>query len=91
MNKVSDIKERGIPLIDLAPGETATVLTIRVGNELFGQLMGMGLFAGTTVKVLQGGGRKPTLLSFGETRVAIGRELAEAIFVEPMSRKEPSR
>lgn len=85
MNPISpQMKERGVPLRALRAGETATVLAIRVGNELLGQLMGMGLFAGTTVTVLQGGGRKPTLLSFGETRVALGHELAEAIFVEPL-------
>lgn len=91
MNPItSDIKERAVALRDLKPGETATVLAIRVGSELLGQLMGMGLFAGTTVTVLQGGGRKPTLLSFGETRVALGHELTEVIFVEPVTGTNPS-
>lgn len=73
---------RGTTLLDLTRGESATIVAVRLGHELFGQLMGMGLFAGAKVTALQVGEKKPLLLSVGETRIAMGRDLARAIFIE---------
>ena len=74
--------EREESLLNLKPGDSATILSVRCGQELTGQLMGMGLFAGTGIKLLQGGAEKPFLLSVGETRIAMGRELAGSILIE---------
>lgn len=65
-------------------GSTGTVVDMTTDNELQGRLMGMGLFVGTRFQLLQGGlgSRKPLLLAVGETRIAIGPEIARTILVE---------
>jgi Fe2+ transport system protein FeoA len=52
--------------------------------ELQGRLMGMGMFIGTQFKLLQGGltSNEPLLLAIGETRIALGTEIAQTILVE---------
>ena len=76
-------REKVWSLCDLTPGSSATILSVRCGPELTGQMMGMGLMVGTEVTLLQGGAEKPYLVSVGETRIAMGRELAGLIWVEP--------
>jgi Fe2+ transport system protein FeoA len=46
--------------------------------------MGMGLTIGAKVEVLQGGnGRsKPLLIGVGESRIAMGRDIARMVLVE---------
>ncbi len=65
-------------------GQTGTVVDMNAESELQGRLMGMGLFVGTRFHLLQGGGgsRKPVLLAVGETRIALGPEIATTILVE---------
>ena len=60
------------------------IVDMNAEPELLGRLMGMGLFAGTRFRLLQGGNsqRKPLLLAVGETRIALGPEIAETILVE---------
>ena len=67
-------------------GEHGTIVDITADAELQGRLMGMGLFIGTRFQLLRGGtmaSRIPFLLAIGETRIAIGHEIANRIFVEP--------
>ncbi len=54
------------------------------GPDLQGRLMGMGLFVGTRFQLLQGGcaSTKPLILAVGETRIALGPEIARMIVVE---------
>ncbi|MDR0329002.1 MAG: ferrous iron transport protein A [Planctomycetaceae bacterium] len=71
-------------------GLHGTIVDVVAEPELHGRLMGMGLFVGTRFQLLRGGGDRgttvgslPFLLAIGETRVAMGREIAETILVEP--------
>lgn len=77
--------ERFWEIDSLSPGQEAVVVGVRVGVELQGRLMGLGLFVGSKVKIVQGGNsqRKPLILAVGNTRFAIERDLARTILVEP--------
>ncbi|GHT30490.1 hypothetical protein FACS1894214_0450 [Planctomycetales bacterium] len=65
-------------------GRDGVVVEMNTDPELQGRLMGMGLFIGTRFRLLQGGSsqRKPLLLAVGNTRIALGPEIAETILVE---------
>jgi Fe2+ transport system protein FeoA len=65
-------------------GETGTIVDMTADAELQGRLMGMGMFIGTRFKLLQGGlaSHKPLLIAIGETRIALGPEIARTILVE---------
>ena len=66
-------------------GLHGTVVDVIADAELQGCLMGMGLFVGTRFQLLRSGGTTqniPFLLATGETRIAIGREIADMILVE---------
>lgn len=71
-------------LCSFPTGAGGTVVDMTTEPELQGRLMGMGLFVGTRFQLLQGGcgSRKPLLLAVGETRIAIGPEIARTIVVE---------
>ena len=62
----------------------ATIVAVTASNELQGRLMGMGLTVGSIVEVFQSHyrGKKPLLISVGETRIAIGADIAKMILVE---------
>lgn len=79
-----NLAARGIPLSSLTGGTSATVLSVRTGTDIVGQLMGMGLFAGSKVSILQKGltDQKPILVAVGDTRIAISHQYANLIFVE---------
>jgi Fe2+ transport system protein FeoA len=67
-------------------GFRGTIVDVMVDAQLQGRLMGMGLFVGTRFQLLQHGtigSQIPFLLAIGETRIAIGWDIAERILVEP--------
>lgn len=65
-------------------GKEATIVSIDTEWDLQGRLMGMGLFVGTKVGILRGGEAMsgPLLLGVGNTRIALGRDVAEKILVD---------
>ena len=70
-------------LPEIPPGEKAVVVAINTGQELLGRLMGMGVFVGTKVEVFRGGPDQfgPLLIGVGQTRIALGRDVAAFIEV----------
>lgn len=94
-NSVS--KETGLPkkeyvsLADLPVGARGTILSLKLGSDTIGQLMGMGLFAGSSVEILQKGfsQKKPILIGVDDTRVAMGWEYAARIVIEPNESVKP--
>jgi len=70
-------------LTQISVGEKAVVVAINTDPELQGRLMGMGLFVGTKVEILQGGQGQsgPLRVGIGQTRIALGRDIAAAIMV----------
>ncbi|MDR2438748.1 MAG: ferrous iron transport protein A [Planctomycetaceae bacterium] len=76
-------------LSHFSEGQSGTIVDLILEPELQGRLMGMGLFAGTRFRVLQGGNSsktkssaRPILLAIGDTRIALGQSVASKILVE---------
>jgi Fe2+ transport system protein FeoA len=71
-------------LTSFSKGEKGTVVEIITEPALQGRLMGMGLFTGTQFQLIQGGrgSHLPLILAVGETRIALGIEIAQQILVE---------
>ena len=66
----------------LPVGEHARIARIDGGVQLTRRLMGLGLRVGSEVAVLQHRGRGVVLAS-GDTRVALGGDIATHLLVEP--------
>ena len=67
----------------LGVSEPATVIGLNTSTDLHGRLMGMGLTIGARIEVLQKGRFKPLLIGVGESRIAMGRDIADMVLVEP--------
>lgn len=86
----SGLKSPRIHTLDaLATSESATVVGLNTSNDLQGRLTGMGLTVGAKVEILQGGHSrfKPLLIGVGESRIALGHDIAKMILVETDERK----
>ena len=77
--------EQIVFLSQFSDGLHGTVVDVIADAELQGCLMGMGLFVGTRFQLLRSGGvarNVPFVLAIGETRIALGHEIANMILVE---------
>jgi len=84
-SSVSGVKSPHIHMLDsLNMSDRATVVELNASNELQSRLMGMGLTIGAKVEILHGGrGRfKPLVVGVGESRIAIGHDIAKMVLVE---------
>lgn len=74
----------GIPLSSLNHGEEGIILALPEDPEYRGQLIGMGLPPGALVRVVQHrkDSSRPLVLASGQTRIAMGEEIARFILVE---------
>ena len=70
-----------IPLPMLPPGVEATVVEIRGGSGLERRLADMGLAPGVRVRLITDGTRGPLVVAAGDTRLALGRGMAQKIMV----------
>ena len=52
--------------------------------RLFNRLASMGLSAGKTVTIVRNSGEGPVIVDLDGSRIAVGRGMAEKIFVEPI-------
>ncbi|MFZ5910270.1 MAG: FeoA family protein [Chloroflexota bacterium] len=73
-----------LPLSMLGAGERARLLKVNAGEGLISRLNAMGLTPGVELTVVQDAGG-PLLLSVRDSRLAIGRGMAQKIFVEIIS------
>jgi|GEM_PF-1791633 len=71
-------------LESLNMSDCATIVGLNATNELQNRLMGMGLTIGAKIEILHGGhGRfKPFIIGVGESRIAIGHDIAKLVLVE---------
>jgi Fe2+ transport system protein FeoA len=76
------------PLSRLPTGTEATVVALAGGRGFQGRLVSMGLSVGRSVRVVRSsnGAGGPTLIALGQTRLAIGRGMADRILVSPPAR-----
>ena len=63
-------------------GEEVTLIDIDGGRGLRSKLYSMGLVPGITLKILNRNGSGPVMIAVKDSRLAIGRGMAEKIIVE---------
>jgi len=73
-----------LPLTMVAQGERVRLLRVNAGEALSSRLNAMGLTPGVEVTVIQDSGG-PLLLGVRDSRLALGRGMAQKIFVELIS------
>ncbi len=64
------------------PGEEVTLIDIIGGKGIRSKLYSMGLVPGITLKILSRSGSGPVMIAVKDSRLAIGRGMAEKIIVE---------
>ena len=64
------------------PGEEVILIDIDGGRGLRSKLYSMGLVPGITLKILNRNGSGPVMIAVKDSRLAIGRGMAEKIIVE---------
>ncbi len=70
-----------LPLSMVAQGERVRLLKVNAGDGLIGRLNALGLTPGVELTVIQDAGG-PLLLSVRDSRLALGRGMAQKIVVE---------
>ncbi len=81
-SRAADLLAAGLlPLVDCPRDCNACLRCIQVDRCVIHRLLEMGLTPGTEVRVVQDAGG-PMLLSVRGSRVALGRDLAEKLWVE---------
>jgi ferrous iron transport protein A len=63
-------------------GEEVTLIDIEGGRGVRSKLYSMGLVPGITLKILNRNGSGPVMIAVKDSRLAIGRGMAEKIIVE---------
>jgi len=81
MNSRGAISGGGLPLARLSEGEEGDVLEVRGGKGLVQRLTDMGLTPSTRVLVIRSCPPGPMLVSFRDSRIALGRGITMKIFV----------
>lgn len=72
-----------VPLTQLPEGIAATVVAMKVPTEIQERLMGLGLFTGSRVEILQKTSGH-LRLGVGDTRLVISTVLGEGLLIEPL-------
>jgi len=75
---------QSLPLTMVAQGERVRLLKVNAGESLSSRLNAMGLTPGVELTVIQDSGG-PLLLGVRDSRLALGRGMAQKIFVELIS------
>ena len=66
----------------LSPGDVADVVGASLSDKILERLAGMGLNMGARCTLIQGDRWNPYVVAVDETRIALGRELADNIYVK---------
>lgn len=66
----------------LTPGEAADVVGATLPDKILERLAGMGLNMGARCTLIQGDRWNPYIIAVDETRIALGRDLADKIYVK---------
>lgn len=71
----------GIPLTSLATGQSGVVMELSGGPGFMARCLALGFTPGASVMMVQNFGRGPIIVSVRDTRVALGRGVAQRILV----------
>lgn len=75
-----------MPLNMVMPGQDSTIVNIVGGDCLTQRLMEMGIRKGIGIRVLQND-RGPLIVAVGESRVILGRGMAQKVLVSEVMSK----
>ena len=64
------------------PGKDVTLIDINGGRGIRSKLYNMGLVPGVNLRVLNRNGQGPVMIAVKDSRLALGRGMAEKIIVE---------
>ncbi|MCL6447073.1 MAG: ferrous iron transport protein A [Armatimonadetes bacterium] len=70
------------PLGFLAPGEAGVIKEVAGGIGIRERLRGMGVTKGKALRMIQNNACGPVIVALGETRLALGRGMAQKVLVE---------
>lgn len=70
-----------MPLSMARPREQVVIREITAGTSMQNELLDMGLRTGDTIEIINNTGRGRIILGHGQTRIAIGRGIAQKIMV----------
>ncbi len=73
--------EKTFPLSMAKPGAKVVLVTISGGRVLSARLTSMGLKEGMSIKILQLHRAGPCVILAGETRLVLGHDMSQKIFV----------
>jgi len=74
---------------DLLPGQKAVIMEINRGEAARSRLLAMGITPGSHITLLASHPfRGPVTIEIGNMRLALGREIASAVEVKPISHIE---
>jgi Fe2+ transport system protein FeoA len=71
-----------VPLTHATPGRYVRIVGIDAGRQLHDRLAAMGVRTGTVLEVVSGGMKGPVFIAAGNTRLVLGRGMAEKVFVQ---------
>ena len=73
-----------IPLLYGKNGELVEVVKLVGGKSFIDKLASMGIYSGTKLKIIRDGDYGAMILGVGNTRIGIGRGMAQKILVRPV-------
>jgi ferrous iron transport protein A len=85
--EVDAVMRPGMPLAVAGTGEKVRILMFASGRGMRQRLISMGLDIGSEIEVIRRGVPGPFLIAIGDTRLAIGAEMAHKIMVISVERK----
>jgi Fe2+ transport system protein FeoA len=71
-----------VPLTTLTPGQRARLVRIEAGHQVVHRMSELGLTPGVELVVFQRNSRGPLLIAVRDTRLALGRGMADKVLVE---------
>jgi Fe2+ transport system protein FeoA len=74
--------ERIVPLTEVGAGQRAKLVRIEAGHQAVHRLSELGLTPGIELEVFHRNGRGPLMLLVRDTRLAVGRGIADRVMVE---------
>jgi ferrous iron transport protein A len=79
-----EVPVQGLLLTEAPVGHALKVLQILGGCQRLRRLLEIGVYPGASIEVASAGARGPVIVRLGETRLAIGRNVARSVVVEPL-------
>lgn len=78
-----ETQEDAVPLSRLTSGQSGTVVSIAGGEGFRHKVIAMGILPGAVVRLQSYGRSGPLVVIVNGTRLGLGRQLADRIYVDP--------